>query len=460
VLHDRCGVRPRDGVLLVLHNRAAILEAAAAASRVGARAVPFSYRSTDRELAYVIEHASVRAAVIEPEVADVIERARGDRKVATLVVSDDLSSEYERLVSANAPFVSKAIPAGEMVTYTSGTTGRPKGAVRGYAREMQTSVVQFLAASPLRGDDRHYAVCPLYHSTGSGFAGFSFALGATVVIGRAFDAEEFLRTVERERITTTALVPTMLHRLVELPREKSRYDLSSLRVVFSGGAPLSGELAKNFIRRFGRILYNFYGSTETGINTFAASEDLLRAPGTIGRLVPGTEIRLLDDDGREVRDGEVGEVFVKNGMLIAGYHGDRGATERSMRDGFFSVGDLARVDRYGLYHIAGRKRDMIISGGVNVYPIEVENALAAVPGVAEAAVVGVPDDEWGERVAAFVVLAEGAAIEASDVIREVRAELAGPKLPREIHFVDALPKNPTGKVLKTELAARLTKARA
>lgn len=447
---DDSGVRARDGVLIAVHNRAAIIEVAAAASRIGARAVPFSYRSTERELAYVVEHASIKAAVVEPELARVLERAAAG--VSILIAGDD-ATDYESKVASALPFVprgAKAVPAGETVTYTSGTTGKPKGAVRGYAREMQRSVVEFLAASPLRGEDRHLAVCPLYHSTGAGFAAFTFALGGTVVIARSFDPEGFLRSVERERITTTALVPTMIHRLVELPKEKSDYDLSSLRVVFSGGAPLSGSLAKRFMHRFGRILYNFYGSTETGINTFANPDELLRSPGTIGSVVPGTEIRLLDDDGNEVAPGAVGEVYVKNGMMIAGYHGDRASTDRSMRDGFFSVGDLARIDAHGLYHIAGRKRDMIISGGVNVYPVEVENVLAAVPGVAEASVVGVPDAEWGERVVAFIVRND--AIEAAEILQRARGELAGPKLPREIRFVESLPKNPTGKVLKAELA--------
>jgi fatty-acyl-CoA synthase len=222
-------------------------------------------------------------------------------------------------------------------------------------------------------------------------------------------------------------------------------------VVFSGGAPLSGELAKNFIRRFGRILYNFYGSTETGINTFATSEDLLRAPGTIGRLVPGTEIRLLDDDGREVRDGEVGEVFVKNGMLIAGYHGDRGATERSMRDGFFSVGDLARVDRYGLYHIAGRKRDMIISGGVNVYPAETEVALNAHPKVDECAVLGVEDPKWGQKIVAAVVT--NGEVSADELIEWCKQNAAYAAVPKEIRAVASLPRNDIGKVDKKKIAS-------
>jgi fatty-acyl-CoA synthase len=205
------------------------------------------------------------------------------------------------------------------------------------------------------------------------------------------------------------------------------------------------------MERFGLVLYNFYGATETGINTLATPTELLDSPGTIGHAVPGNEIRLLDDDGREVGVGETGELFVRNALLVAGYHRDDEATRKSMRDGFFSVGDLAHVDEHGLYHIDGRKRDMIISGGVNVYPAEVEEVLTRHPAVAEAAVVGVTDEEWGERVKAFVSFRDGTTATTDEIAAHARAHLSGPKVPREIAVLDELPKNPTGKVLKREL---------
>jgi fatty-acyl-CoA synthase len=204
-------------------------------------------------------------------------------------------------------------------------------------------------------------------------------------------------------------------------------------------------------------VWNLYGSTETGIVTLAKPQDLKHSPGTIGRAVAGNDIRLLDDQGNDVRDGEVGELFTKNAMLVAGYHADENATKSSMKDGYFSVGDLARKDARGCYHLEGRKRDMIISGGVNVYPAEVEAVLEKHPEVDEVAVVGVPDPEWGERVTAVVVPKNGR-LEEAELKSWCKEQLAGPKVPRAFHVLppgEHLPRNPTGKVLKRELRAKL-----
>ena len=202
---------------------------------------------------------------------------------------------------------------------------------------------------------------------------------------------------------------------------------------------------------FGDVLFNFFGATETGLVTLAKPADLRAAPGTIGKIVAGNEIRLLDDAGKEVKAGQVGELYVKNKFLVAGYHKDEGATQDSMKDGFFSVGDLARCDRDGRYFIEGRKRDMVISGGVNVYPAEVEGVLEQHPEIAEVAVVGVPDQEWGERVRAFVAKKTGSTLDEAALKLWTRERLAGPKVPRDFVFLESLPRNPTGKVLKREL---------
>ena len=247
----------------------------------------------------------------------------------------------------------------------------------------------------------------------------------------------------------------MLHRVLEVPAETRRkYDTRSLRARFSGGAPLPAPVAIDFMDAFGDVVFNFYGATETGLVTLAKPQDLRDAPGTIGKAIPGNEIRLLDDDKREVGDGSVGELFVKNKLLVAGYHDDENATSESMVAGFFSVGDLARRDRDGNYFIEGRKRDMVISGGVNVYPAEVEGVLEAHPDIAEVAVVGVPDREWGERVRAFVVRRGGSTVDEGALKNFAKERLAGPKVPRDFVFIDALPRNPTGKVLKRELRER------
>jgi fatty-acyl-CoA synthase len=287
-------------------------------------------------------------------------------------------------------------------------------------------------------------------------------LGATIVLMDEFDPERFLQMIEKHRVTTTVLVPTMLHRVLKLGDDViKKYDTRSLRALFCTSAPLPGPDSDRAMELFGDIVFNLYGSTETGIVTLAHPEDLKRSPGTIGRAVADNEIRLLDDQGNEVPDGSVGELFARNSMLVAGYHGDEAATRGSMRDGFFSVGDLARRDERGCYHLEGRKRDMIISGGVNVYPAEVEQMLESSPDVDEVAVVGVPDPEWGERVTAFVVLKAEASRESADVRLKAfcKERLAGPKVPREVVILppgEALPRNPTGKVLKRDLRARAT----
>jgi fatty-acyl-CoA synthase len=224
----------------------------------------------------------------------------------------------------------------------------------------------------------------------------------------------------------------------------------SLRAILSGGAPLSGTLAREVCEELGHVLYNFYGATETGINTIATPEELLRSPGTIGHAVGGNDIRILDEDGRLVPEGATGELFVKNSMLVR-YHGDDEATRASMRDGYFSVGDLAHRDAHGLFHIDGRKRDMLISGGVNVYPAEIEEVLATHPAVLEIAIVGAPDPDLGEKVKAFVALRDGMTVSPEELVGFARSKLSGPKIPRDIVFLPELPKNPTGKILKREL---------
>jgi fatty-acyl-CoA synthase len=338
--------------------------------------------------------------------------------------------------------------------YTSGTTGKPKGAVRKLQGSVLPTVLGFVEQTPMALDEVHLTVCPVYHATATGFSNIAFLLGGTVVVLGDFRPEGFLDAVERYRVTSTALVPTMIHRILELGPEALRArDTSSLRALFSGGAPLPGGLAIEAMDALGDKVYNFYGATETGIVTLATPADLRAAPGTIGRVLPGNEIRLVDERGRDVPEGSVGELYARSAMLVEGYHADAEATESSMLDGYFSVGDMARRDAEGRFHLEGRKRDMIISGGVNVYPAEVEAAIEAHPAVAEVAVVGAPDREWGERVRAFVVLRAGREVSGDELRAHCRARLSGPKVPRDYVFVESLPRNATGKILKRELAA-------
>jgi fatty-acyl-CoA synthase len=455
----RRGMGKGDSAVLMLRNRPESVEIGAAMSRLGASGVAASWRSTPAELAYLARNSGARAIFFEAELWPTVEAALRDlpgiAPNALYPVGGEVAGRLSvEALRATAPERGLSAQEGAVIIYTSGTTGRPKGAVRRFGRGQLEGFFAFIGETPMRVDDRHLCVCPMYHSTGLGFVGMTLLLGGLVVIHREFDPEEFLATVDREHITTTALVPTMLHRLMALPDETfRRYDTRSLRAVFCGGAQLAGPLALRAMEKLGPVLYNFYGATETGLVTVATPEDLRAAPGTIGRAVPGTTIRLLDEQGREVPRGEVGELYARNAMLVEGYHADEEATRASLRDGFFSVGDLATQDAAGRFHIAGRKRDMVISGGVNIYPAEVEAALEAHPGVAQAAVIGVPDEEWGERLRAFVVTRAGHAPTADELRAWCRARLSGPKTPREWVFLEALPSNPTGKILKRELRA-------
>ncbi len=454
----RYGMRRGQSAIAVLHNRPEFVETQAALARIGARAVSASWRSTPTELAYLVKHSEARVLFIESELAGVYAEHRSE--FPSLPIENVLAvggtypglTAYDEVVT-HGPLERMDADSGDaaVVIYTSGTTGKPKGAVRKFGREGYLAYIQLLDELPVRVGDRHLAVCPLYHSTAFAFATITYMLGGTVFVERKFDAETALRRIAEESITTTAMVPTMLSRILALPEDtRRRYDLRTLKAIFTAGAPLSGALARETMTELGHVLYNIYGSTETGLNTLATPDELIRSPGTIGHAVGGNAIRLLDDDGRVVPRGATGELFVKNSLLVS-YHGDDDATRRSMKDGYFSVGDLAHQDENGLFHIDGRKRDMIISGGINVYPAEVEETLHMHPAVAEAAVVGVADPDLGERVRAFVSLRAGERAEPADIVRFCRDRLSGAKVPKEVRILAELPKNPTGKILKREL---------
>ena len=454
---SRCGVSRGTSVLILVKNRIEFLLLQPAIGRIGGKAVPASWRSTAPEIEYLARHSGARAIFFDADIAETIREVAAKLSIPKshlISVGGEVPGflSFEELIDRERGEAPDASEEGQVVMYTSGTTGRPKGAVRSFQPNALAAALCFIGETPMALGDVHLAACPLYHATALGFCSFSFLLGGTIAVMSEFKPEPFLDAVDRHRVTTTALVPTMIHRLTELrPEVIARYSLTSLRTIFSGGAPLSSPLAIEAMDLLGDKLWNFYGATETGVVTIASPADLRSSPGTIGRVVPGVELRLLDDAGRECRDGEVGELYARSAMLIDGYHADAESTRQSMNDGFFSVGDLARRDDRGCFHLEGRKRDMIISGGVNVYPAEVESVLHDHPAIAEAAVIGVPDREWGERVRAFVVLRPGMDASDDDLKLHCKGRLAGPKVPRDYVFLESLPRNPTGKVLKRDL---------
>jgi fatty-acyl-CoA synthase len=331
---------------------------------------------------------------------------------------------------------------------TSGTTGTPKGAKRGSPKGI-LPIASVLSRLPLRAGERTMIAAPLFHSWGLGQFQLGLLLGTTYVLNRRFDPEATLRAVSEHRCTSLAVVPIMMQRILALPDDiKRKYDLGSLRVTAASGSALPGHLATQWMDTFGDNLYNFYGSTEVAMASIATPEDMRAAPGTVGKPPLGTSVAILDGQGQRLPNGETGRIFVANAITFEGYtSGD----DKERLGGMVSSGDLGHFDDDGRLFVDGRDDDMIISGGENVFPREVEDLIASHQSVTEAAVIGVSDREWGQRLRAFVALRSGADLSEDDVRIYVKQHLAGYKVPRDVVFVDALPRNATGKVLKREL---------
>ncbi len=334
-----------------------------------------------------------------------------------------------------------------MVLLTGGTTGTPKGAPRQVRSPLMAA--QFLDRVPLRRGDVVYIAAPTFHGTGLTQFIMALALGATIVVRRRFDAQATLEGVAAYKATALIVVPTMLQRI--LAAGPAAYDTSSLRVIMSAGALLPTDLGNRTMEAFGPVLHNLYGSTECAVATVAMPADWQAAPGTAGLPPVGCQVRLYDSSDRLVtQPGVTGRIFVGNGLSFGGYSG---GGHKDMIDGLLSTGDLGHLDSAGRLFVDGRDDDMIVSGGENVFPIEVENLVEAMPGVAEVASLGVADEEFGQRLRLYVVLTPGSALDSEAIRHHVRENLARFKVPREVVFLDELPRTATGKVARRELPA-------
>jgi fatty-acyl-CoA synthase len=335
------------------------------------------------------------------------------------------------------------------VILTSGTTGTPKGAQRGTPSSVSPAAA-LLSKIPLRAGERTMIAAPLFHSWGFAHFNIGLLLGSTCVLQRRFDPEGTLRAVAEHHCTALVVVPVMMQRILQLPDEVKRALRSErLRVVAVSGSALPGELASSWMNAFGENLYNLYGSTEVAWATIATPADLRAAPGTAGRVPFGTQVRIVDEEGRDAPSGTTGRIFVGNEMAFEGY---TGGGHKQQLDGLLSSGDVGHFDSEGRLFVDGRDDEMIVSGGENVFPLEVEDLLAKHETVEEVAVVGVPDTEWGQRLKAFVVPKPGREIDEDELKRCVRENLAAYKVPREIVVLERLPRNATGKILKRELS--------
>ncbi|MBK9178140.1 MAG: AMP-binding protein [Acidimicrobiales bacterium] len=457
------GAGPGTKVVWCGQNSPGVVAMVHAARKVGATAVPLNYRLSAEEAAYVVDNSDAALVYVDAEFAGLFDRIRADLDAVRAYLVFDGPAPDGMLdadaLAAEAPATPPAPPAagGAAATmiYTSGTTGKPKGAVRrGVGSPQQTAAL--LGVFGYTADDVYLTTGPLYHSGPGGWLGIAHALGMTAVTQRKFDPEDWLRLVDRHRVTTTFSAPTPIRLVCNLPREvMSRYDRSSMRVMVANAAPWSSTLKQAFVADFpADSLWEVYGSTELGVNTVLRPEDQLRKPGSCGQPAPLVEVALFDDDGVEVTEpGATGELFVRSASVFSEYYKAPDKTAADRRGEWTTVGDIAYRDAEGYLFICDRKKDMVISGGMNIYPAEIESALEHHPDVFDVAVFGIPSEEWGESVHAVVVPRPGSGLSEADVVAFAREHLAHYRVPRSVSFIDELPRTGSGKILKRELRA-------
>ena len=447
----RNGLRAGDGVGILARNHRGFLDALFAAAKSGARIVLLNSDFGAAQLADVVRREGIDLLVHDCEYADAAAGLAVRLGCMTAWSDTPRASTLETLIAVGDPSPPPR-PDGQpkLVILTSGTTGAPKGAPRSEPRSLVPAGA-LLSKVPFRARGVTECCVPLFHALGFGHLMLALLFGSTLVMRRRFDPRLALDSLSQHGANAMVAVPVMLRRIIDLgPRSRTGRDLTALRIIFVAGSQLGGGLCREAMDVFGPVVYNMYGSTEVAYATIATPEDLAAAPDCVGRVLPDTVVKLFDQRGREVPAGSVGRVFVGNGIQFEGYTG--GGARESL-DGLTATGDVGHFDAAGRLFIDGRADDMIVSGGENVFPAEVEEVLASHPAISEAAVIGVCDDEYGQRLRSFVVLRPGASLTEDDIKGYVRQRLARFKVPRDVCFVDALPRNPTGKVVRRLLDA-------
>eukprot|EP00439_Symbiodinium_sp_Y106_P088607 s1_g1143.t1 len=466
------GLEEGDRVAILLRNDIAFLEATFACGELGLYPVPINWHFSPDETAYVLRDAGAKALVVH---ADLLTPLAGSvpEEVQMIVVETppevrdayrletdacrvrEGERNWDTWLDAQAPFegTPKAAPAS--MIYTSGTTGRPKGVRRLPPKEDQTAAT--LEARKyvfdFRPDMRAVMTGPLYHSAPNLYSTFSVRIGGTLFLQPRFDAEETLALIEKEKLTHGHLVPTMFVRLLRLPEDvRAKYDLSSLVRIMHGAAPCSEAVKKQMIDWWGPVIHEYYGGTETGAAVHCSSEEWLAHPGTVGKAIPGATVKVLDEEGHELPAGDVGEIYLRLWSFPDfTYHNKDAARGECEQDGLITCGDVGCLDEDGFLYLRDRKRDMVISGGVNIYPVEIEHELIQMPGVQDCAVFGIPNEEFGESLAAAIQPMEGTELSQEEVTAWLAPRIAKYKLPHVVTFHETLPREETGKIFKRKL---------
>lgn len=439
-LRTSYGVRPGDRVGLLCHNSASMIETMLAVGALGAHTVMINTGLGTTQLESVLRSHDVKLLVHDDDFFELL--AAVPPQVARLSADGDADRAGPTVAGLieRSPLTALRAPPrpGQVIVLTSGTTGAPKGAQRRNPNGLVPLAV-IISRIPLRVGERMFIAAPIFHTWGLAALQLCLGLRGTAVIRRRFDPLDTLYGMARHECRSLFAVPVMLQRLLD-----TQGAVPSLKIVASSGSALPGGLADRFMDRFGEVLYNLYGSTEASWASIATPEDLRRAPGCAGRPPHGTRIAIIGRDGQPLPTGDIGRIFVGNGMMFDGY---TNGTTRESRDGLLTTGDLGHLDGDGLLFVDGREDDMVVSGGENVYPSAVEDLIAGLPQVREVAVAGMPDSEYGQRLAAWIALYPGERLETDAVKEYVRHRLARFSVPRDVYFVRALPRNATGKVL-------------